>query len=230
VVIVGRFHGTDPAEPARMVRDLHIAGVSVTGANVADLDQVRAMTAGIAQAAADDGRDFPPVIGVDQEGGYVSHLRGIATEFPHFASAGQAIAADHKEGRRATRVAALTTALELRGLGFTDAELEAVERAFVTQVAPEDVAAMVVEPVLGEGGFVVPPPNFLPGLREICDRYGIVLIVDEVQTGFGRTGRFFAVEHWGVEPDLLVVAKSIAAGLPLSGVIGKEAIMDAAPD
>jgi beta-N-acetylhexosaminidase len=118
-VIVGRFHGTDPAEPARMVRDLHLAGVSVTGANVADLDQVRAMTAGIAQAAADDGRDFPPVIGVDQEGGYVSHLRGIATEFPHFASAGQAIAADPKEGRRATRVAALTTALELRGLGFT---------------------------------------------------------------------------------------------------------------
>ena len=118
-VIVGRFHGTDPAEPARMVRDLHLAGVSVTGANVADLDQVRAMTTGIAQAAADDGRDFPPVIGVDQEGGYVSHLRGIATEFPHFASAGRAIAADPKEGRRATRVAALTTALELRCLGFT---------------------------------------------------------------------------------------------------------------
>ncbi|GAA2099756.1 glycoside hydrolase family 3 N-terminal domain-containing protein [Nocardioides furvisabuli] len=118
-VIVGRFHGTDPAEPAQMVRDLHLAGVSVTGANVADLDQVQAMTAGIAQAAADDGRDFPPVIGVDQEGGYVSHLRGIATEFPHFASAGQAISADPEEGRRATRVAALTTALELRGLGFT---------------------------------------------------------------------------------------------------------------
>lgn len=106
--------------------------------------------------------------------------------------------------------------------------LEAVERAFVTQVAPEDVAAIVVEPVLGEGGFVVPPPGFLPGLREICDRHGIVLIVDEVQTGFGRTGRMFAVEHWGVEPDLMTVAKSLAAGLPLSGVVGKAEIMDAA--
>ena len=90
-VIVGRFHGTDPQEPARMVRDLHLAGVSVTGDNVTDREQVLAMTSAIAQAAAEDGRDFPPVIGVDQEGGYVSHLRGIATEFPHFQSAGLAI-------------------------------------------------------------------------------------------------------------------------------------------
>lgn len=118
-VIVGRFHGTDPAEPAQMVRDLHLAGVSVTSDNVVDADQVRAMTSAIAQAAAADGRDFPPVIGVDQEGGYVSHLRGIATDFPHFASAGLAIDADARLGRRVTREAALTTGLELRGLGFT---------------------------------------------------------------------------------------------------------------
>ncbi len=118
-VIVGRFHGTDPEEPARMVRELHLAGVSVTGANVLDQEQVLAMTTALAQAARDDGRDFPPVIGVDQEGGYVSHLRGIATEFPHFQTAGLAIEADAGLGRRVTRQAALTTGLELRGLGFT---------------------------------------------------------------------------------------------------------------
>ncbi len=118
-VIVGRFHGTDPEEPARMVRDLHLAGVSVTTANVESAEQVLAMTDAISRAAAGDGRDFPPVIGVDQEGGYVSHLRGIATEFPHFESAGLAISSDARLGRRVTRAAALTTGLELRGLGFT---------------------------------------------------------------------------------------------------------------
>lgn len=118
-VIVGRFHGTDPQVPAQMVRKLHLAGVSVTADNVVDEAQVRAMTSALATAAADDGRDFPPVIGVDQEGGYVSHLRGVATEFPHFQSAGLAIEADARLGRRVTRAAALTTGLELRGLGFT---------------------------------------------------------------------------------------------------------------
>jgi beta-N-acetylhexosaminidase len=118
-VIVGRFHGTDPQEPAEMVRRLHLAGVSVTTDNIVDGEQVRAMTAALAKAATDDGRDFPPVIGVDQEGGYVSHLRGIATDFPHFQSAGLAIQADARAGRRVTRAAALTTGLELRGLGFT---------------------------------------------------------------------------------------------------------------
>ena len=118
-VIVGRFHGTDPEVPAAMVRDLHLAGVSVTSANVADRDQVLALTSAVTAAAQDDGRSVPPVIGVDQEGGYVSHLRGIATDFPHFQSAGLAIEADPREGRRATRVAALTTGLELRSLGFT---------------------------------------------------------------------------------------------------------------
>ena len=118
-VIVGRFHGTDPLEPAQMLRDLHLAGVSVTSDNVLDRDQVLTMTSALAQAARDDGRDFPPVIGVDQEGGYVSHLRGIATDFPHFQTSGLAIAADARSGRRVTRQSALTTGLELRGLGFT---------------------------------------------------------------------------------------------------------------
>ena len=100
----------------------------------------------------------------------------------------------------------------------------------MTQVAPEQVAAIVVEPVQGEGGFVVAPAQFLHGLRRICDEHGIVLVVDEVQTGFGRTGKLFAIEHYGIEPDLITVAKSIAAGLPLSGVLGKAEIMDAPGD
>jgi 4-aminobutyrate aminotransferase/(S)-3-amino-2-methylpropionate transaminase len=104
----------------------------------------------------------------------------------------------------------------------------AVEHLFDTHVAPEEVAAIVVEPVQGEGGFVVPPEGFLGYLRQLCDRHGIVLVVDEVQTGFGRTGAFFATEHSGITPDLITVAKSIADGLPLSGVIGKAEIMDAA--
>ena len=118
---------------------------------------------------------------------------------------------------------------EYRGVGAA-AALEALEQAFVTLVAPETVAAIVIEPVLGEGGFVPAPAAFMEGLRKICDREGIVFVADEVQTGFGRTGRMFAMEHFGVEPDLLVVAKSIAAGLPLSGVIGKAEIMDAPVD
>ncbi len=112
----------------------------------------------------------------------------------------------------------------------TEAALAALERAFVTQVAPETVAAIIVEPVQGEGGFLPAPVEFLQGLRRICDEHGIVLVVDEVQTGFARTGRFFAIEHSGVEPDLITVAKSIAAGLPLSGVLGKAEIMDAPGD
>jgi 4-aminobutyrate aminotransferase/(S)-3-amino-2-methylpropionate transaminase len=108
--------------------------------------------------------------------------------------------------------------------------LGTLERAFDTQVPAEQVAAIVIEPVQGEGGFVVCPRDFMTGLRRLCDRYGIVLVADEVQTGVARTGRFFAVEHYGVEPDLITVAKSIAAGLPLSGVLGRAEIMDAPPE
>ena len=108
--------------------------------------------------------------------------------------------------------------------------LAALEQALVTQVAAEDVAAIIIEPVQGEGGFVVAPRPFLEGVRRICDDNGIVLVVDEVQTGFGRTGKLFAIEHYGVEPDLMTVAKSIAAGLPLSAVVGRAEIMDAPDD
>src|SRR6059058_1745756 len=108
--------------------------------------------------------------------------------------------------------------------------LEALERALVTQVAAENVAAIVLEPVQGEGGFIVAPPEYVEGVRRICDDNGIVFVVDEVQTGFGRTGRMFAIEHYDVEPDLITVAKSIAGGLPLSGVLGNAEIMDAPGD
>ncbi len=114
---------------------------------------------------------------------------------------------------------------EYRGITTADA-LGALERAFATQVAAETVAAIVVEPVQGEAGFIPAPQEFMDGLRRICDREGILLVVDEVQTGFGRTGRMFAIEHYGVEPDLMTLAKSIAGGLPLSGVVGKAEIMD----
>jgi 4-aminobutyrate aminotransferase / (S)-3-amino-2-methylpropionate transaminase / 5-aminovalerate transaminase len=120
-------------------------------------------------------------------------------------------------------------AQDYRGPSATEA-LDALERALLTQVAPETVAAVVIEPVQGEGGFVVAPLEFMEGVRAICDRHGIVLVVDEVQTGFARTGKLFAIEHYGVEPDLITVAKSIAGGLPLSGVIGRAEIMDAPGD
>jgi 4-aminobutyrate aminotransferase/(S)-3-amino-2-methylpropionate transaminase len=118
---------------------------------------------------------------------------------------------------------------DYRGPAAAEA-LAALERALVTQVAAETVAAIVIEPVQGEGGFVVCPREFMEGVRRICDDNGIVLVADEVQTGFARTGRMFAIEHYEVEPDLICVAKSIAAGLPLSGVLGRAEIMDAPDD
>jgi 4-aminobutyrate aminotransferase/(S)-3-amino-2-methylpropionate transaminase len=105
---------------------------------------------------------------------------------------------------------------------------DALEDLFKRQVAAESVAALIVEPVLGEGGFVVPPPDWLPRVRAITEKHGILLIADEVQTGFGRTGKLWAVEHTGVEPDILIAAKSMAGGLPLSSITGRAEVMDAA--
>ena len=105
--------------------------------------------------------------------------------------------------------------------------LQALEQLFKADVDPARVAAIIIEPVLGEGGFYAAPPELLRRLRALCDTHGIVLIVDESQSGFGRTGRMFAVEHAGIEPDLITIAKSIAGGVPLSAVTGKAAIMDA---
>ena len=113
-------------------------------------------------------------------------------------------------------------------LGVPQSEsLHALDTLFKSDVDPSRVAAIIIEPVQGEGGFYPAPLEFLRELRRICTEHGIVLIADEVQTGFARTGRMFAIEHAGVEPDLMTVAKSLAGGFPLSGVIGKAEIMDA---
>mgnify|MGYP000374330341 CR=1 FL=1 len=104
-----------------------------------------------------------------------------------------------------------------------------LDLTFHQYVYPEHVAAIIVEPVLGEGGYLVPPPAFLPRLREITRHHGILLIADEVQTGFGRTGELFAVNHWSVEPDILVMAKGIASGLPLSGIVAQVDVLAKLP-
>lgn len=106
--------------------------------------------------------------------------------------------------------------------------LEAVRRAVHDEIGSDQVAALIIEPVQGEGGFIVQPPAFLKGLRELADASGILFIADEIQTGFGRTGRFFALEHAGVVPDILVTAKSLGDGLPIAAVTGRAEVMDAA--
>ena len=105
--------------------------------------------------------------------------------------------------------------------------LNSLERIFKADIAPDQVAAIVLEPVQGEGGFNVAPPEFMQGLRALCDTHGILLVADEVQTGFARTGKLFAMQHYDVKPDLMTMAKSLAGGMPLSGVVGRAEVMDA---
>jgi len=114
----------------------------------------------------------------------------------------------------------------LHGVSVEDS-LAAIDRLFKADIDPEQVAAIILEPVQGEGGFYVQPPEFMRAVREICDRHGILMIADEIQTGFGRTGSLFAMDHYDVVPDLMTIAKSLAGGLPLSGVVGRAEIMDA---
>ncbi len=102
-----------------------------------------------------------------------------------------------------------------------------LEDFFIGNVAAESTAAVLAEPIQGEGGFVTPPPEYFPKIKKICDKYGIKLIIDEIQAGAGRTGKFFAIEHWGVEPDIITMAKSFAGGMPLSAVTGRTELMDA---
>ncbi|MGO4174749.1 4-aminobutyrate--2-oxoglutarate transaminase [Bosea sp. TAF32] len=113
-----------------------------------------------------------------------------------------------------------------RGVSSQDA-IAALEEVFATEIAPDRVAAIIIEPVQGDGGFLEAPVAFMKALREITQRHGIVLIADEIQTGFGRTGKLFGFEHSGIQPDLVTVAKSLAGGFPISGVVGKAEIMDA---
>lgn len=115
-------------------------------------------------------------------------------------------------------------------LGMTEEQtsayaLEQLQHLLASQTAPKETAAILIESVLGEGGYVVPPASFMRGLREICDAHGMLLILDEVQSGFGRTGRWFAYEHFGIVPDIITVAKGIASGLPLSGVFSRMDLM-----
>ncbi|MER9951465.1 4-aminobutyrate--2-oxoglutarate transaminase [Mesorhizobium sp. M0047] len=113
-----------------------------------------------------------------------------------------------------------------RGVSSEDT-LAAIHSLFESEIEPQAIAAIVIEPLQGEGGFLAAPPDFLVALRKLCDVHGIVLVADEVQCGFGRTGRLFSIEHSGVEPDLVAVGKSLGAGLPLAAVVGKAEIMDA---
>ncbi|HET9342422.1 MAG TPA: 4-aminobutyrate--2-oxoglutarate transaminase [Candidatus Eremiobacteraceae bacterium] len=108
----------------------------------------------------------------------------------------------------------------------TERALRSLDDLFEAQVSPDRVAAIIIEPVLGEGGFVPAPPAFMVALRELATRHGILLVCDEIQSGFGRTGKMFAFEHSGIEPDLVAIAKSVAAGLPLAAVIGKAEMID----
>jgi 4-aminobutyrate aminotransferase len=109
-------------------------------------------------------------------------------------------------------------------------DIESIERTlFKREVPPDEVAAIFVEPILGEGGYIVPPDEFLPRLRELCTENGILLVADEIQSGMGRTGRMFAVEHWGVEPDIICLAKGIASGMPLGAVIAGADVMNWPP-
>jgi 4-aminobutyrate aminotransferase/(S)-3-amino-2-methylpropionate transaminase len=101
-----------------------------------------------------------------------------------------------------------------------------LEEFFIDYVAPESTAAVIAEPIQGEGGFITPPPEYFPKLQKICQKYGIALVIDEVQAGAGRTGKMFAIEHWGVEPDIITLAKSFAGGMPLSAVVGREEMMN----
>ena len=110
---------------------------------------------------------------------------------------------------------------------YADAVIDYIENViFAYETPPEDVAAFLVEPIQGEGGYVVPPDNFFPRLRRLCDKYGILLIVDEVQSGMGRTGKMFAIQHWGIEPDIVCIAKGIASGMPLGAMVARRSIMD----
>lgn len=118
--------------------------------------------------------------------------------------------------------------VEHRGITVEDS-IHAIELLFKCDVEPQRVAAIIIEPVQGEGGFYVAPKELMVRLRQLCDEHGILLIADEIQSGFGRTGKFFAMEHFGVEPDLMTAAKSLAGGFPLAAVVGKAKIMDA-PD
>jgi 4-aminobutyrate aminotransferase / (S)-3-amino-2-methylpropionate transaminase / 5-aminovalerate transaminase len=117
---------------------------------------------------------------------------------------------------------------EMTDEAYIDMKIEEFKDFFIATVAPETVACVVMEPVQGEGGFIIPPKKFVQAVREFCTEHGIVFVADEIQTGFARTGKMFGMEHFDIIPDLITVSKSLAAGLPLSGVVGNTEILDVA--
>lgn len=117
--------------------------------------------------------------------------------------------------------------LAARGGGYGEAVIRFIRDVILKKVLPpEDCAAVMVEPIQGEGGYVVPSDDFFPALRELCDEHGILLVVDEIQSGVGRTGKWWAIEHWNVEPDIVCTAKGIASGVPMGGIITRQSVMD----
>src|SRR5438477_141594 len=161
--------------------------------------------------------------------------RGMGSTMPVFAASGSGAMLTDVDGYTyidfATGISVMNVGYR-RPAGMSAESLggscvEAVRQLFKTTVPADRVAGILVEPVQGEGGFVVPPPDFLPGLRAVCGEHEIPLIIDEVQTGFGRTGTMFAIEQFGIEPDLIVLAKSLGGGLPLAAVVGRSELMDA---
>jgi len=132
-------------------------------------------------------------------------------------------------GSKATQIRGFAPLLPGVHRAHFDCPQAELDELFATVAPPEDVAAIFVEPVQGEGGYRVPSPEFLPMLRRVCDRHGILLVADEIQSGMGRTGRMFAVEHFGVEPDIICMAKGIASGLPLGALVARKELMDWPP-
>ena len=117
--------------------------------------------------------------------------------------------------------------VQSEGEDYGEAVVRYIEEVVLARtVPPQETAAIMIEPILGEGGYVVPPAGFFPALRKLCDKHGILLIADEVQSGVGRTGKFWAIEHWGVEPDIVCFAKGIASGMPLGGILARANVMD----
>lgn len=231
-VIVGRYDGVDPAIPADLVRRLHLAGVSITADNATDAEQVRATTQAITDAAADDGRAFPPVIGVDEEGGTVEHLRGIATDFPPFAEAGVAISADGKAGEDVVHEAAYATGLELRSLGFTwvfapDADVT-IGPADVTigsrSPSPDpEVAARAVSAAVGgyNASGVVSTPKHFPGHGAVTVDSHVALPVRDAPMSAVRRHDLppFEAAVAAHAPAMMIGhidARAIAPGLPAS--------------
>ncbi|MFC6285677.1 glycoside hydrolase family 3 N-terminal domain-containing protein [Nocardioides sp. GCM10027113] len=212
-VIVGRFHGTDPALAARLVRRHHLAGMSVTTENVVDEAQVRELTRAIDRAARAGGRDFPAVVGVDQEGGVVAHLRGVATDFPSFATAGAAVARAPREGRSAVEAAAEATAWELRDLGFSwvfapvaDVTIGAADPTIGSRSPsndPRTAAATVAAAVSGySDGAVVSTTKHFPGHgRATADSHETLPVVPAPRRQLERE-------------DLVPFRRAVEAGAP----------------